>query len=257
MDVTSIGLDKTELTLTAGGETATLAATVLPEDASDKNVAWTSSDTGVATVADGVVTPVSEGSTTITATAGGFSAECSVTVSAANVAATGVTLDQHELTLTVGTPGTLTATVTPENATNKKLTWISSAEAVATVENGVVTPVAMGTATITATTEDGEFSDSCVVTVKEKALDPDDPLSGFTFKIWGGDAEDYIGSEVLNLVPNGDGTYKLIAPTYAVFPSAAAKLIISAPEKLTDEYTVTYSVLLLRTASKEMGRFIF
>lgn len=61
--------------------------------------------------------------------------------------------------------GTLKATLVPENATNKALTWSSSAEAVATVEDGVVTAVAMGTTTITVATEDGGFTDSCTVTV--------------------------------------------------------------------------------------------
>ena len=163
--VTGITLDKNTLEMTAGGETAALVATVLPEDATSKDVTWTSSAPTIATVANGIVTPVSEGSAIITATAGDFSAECTVTVAAAKVAVTGVALDQHELTLNVKETGTLKATLVPENATNKALTWSSSAEAVATVEDGVVTAVAMGTTTITVATEDGGFTDSCTVTV--------------------------------------------------------------------------------------------
>ena len=78
--VTGVSLDKDTLELTAGGDTATLTATVAPDDATDKTVTWESSDTSVATVADGVVTPVAKGTATITATAGDKSATCTVTV---------------------------------------------------------------------------------------------------------------------------------------------------------------------------------
>ena len=81
------------------------------------------------------------------------------------VAVTGVTLDPTSTTLTVGNTETLTATVTPTNATNKSVTWSSSDTNVATVSNGVVTAVAPGTATITATTTDGSYTATCTVTV--------------------------------------------------------------------------------------------
>ena len=163
--VTGVSLNAEELNLTVGEDPVTLVATVEPENAADKTVAWSSSAENVATVENGVVTPLAEGTAIITATAGDFSAECTVTVAAAKVAVTGVALDQHELTLNVKETGTLKATLVPENATNKALTWSSSAEAVATVEDGVVTAVAMGTTTITVATEDGGFTDSCTVTV--------------------------------------------------------------------------------------------
>ena len=79
---------------------------------------------------------------------------------------TGVSLDESSITLDVGGNQTLTATVTPENATNKKVRWASDNEDVATVsEDGVVTAVAGGTAVITATTHDGLFTATCTVTV--------------------------------------------------------------------------------------------
>jgi len=82
------------------------------------------------------------------------------------VAVTGVTLDQATMTLTVGeATGTLVATVAPANATNKSVNWSSSAPAVATVANGVVTPLTAGTTTITVTTVDGGFTATCAVTV--------------------------------------------------------------------------------------------
>ena len=82
-----------------------------------------------------------------------------------NVAVTGVTLDKSEVSITVGKTETLTATITPSNATNKNVSWTSNAKDVATVENGVVTAVAEGKATITVTTDDGKHTATCAVTV--------------------------------------------------------------------------------------------
>lgn len=77
----------------------------------------------------------------------------------------GVSLDKTSLELKVGGSASLTATITPSNATNKNVSWSSSAESIATVANGVVTAVAEGEATITVTTEDGNYTADCVVTV--------------------------------------------------------------------------------------------
>ncbi|MGI5880623.1 MAG: Ig-like domain-containing protein [Syntrophomonadaceae bacterium] len=166
--VSGVSLDKDTLSLTAGGAAVTLVATVSPADATNKNVIWSSSNKAVATVANGVVTPVAAGSATITVTTadGGFTANCAVTVSAATIKVTGVSLDKNALNLTAGgATGNLVATVTPSNATNKNVTWSSSNESVATVANGVVTPVAAGSASITVKTEDGNFTATCAVTV--------------------------------------------------------------------------------------------
>ena len=82
------------------------------------------------------------------------------------ISVTGVSLDESSITLDVGGSKTLAATVTPDNATNKKVRWTSDNETVATVsEDGVVTAVAGGTAVITATTHDGLFTATCTVTV--------------------------------------------------------------------------------------------
>lgn len=92
--------------------------------------------------------------------------KASVSVNQETVAVTGVSLNAEELNLTVGEdPVTLVATVEPENATDKNIVWESKNTAVATVENGQVTPVSMGTTEIIARTEDGSISDTCVVTV--------------------------------------------------------------------------------------------
>ena len=80
---------------------------------------------------------------------------------------TGVSLNPKELDLTVGSKATLTATVAPANASNKNVSWESSNTSVATVDNGEVTAIAAGTATITVTTEEGNHTATCYVTVRE------------------------------------------------------------------------------------------
>lgn len=149
------------------GEQLTLTATVAPSDATNKAVTWSSSDDTIATVTDGVVTGIAAGDATITVTTvdGSFTATCGVTVEAATVAVTGVTVSPTSDSIAVSETLTLTATVAPENATNKAVTWSTSEATVATVEDGVVTGVSAGTATITVTTVDGNFTDTCEVTV--------------------------------------------------------------------------------------------
>ena len=165
--VTSVTLDLTTLSLTEG-ETSTLVATVLPTDATDKTVTWSSSDSSVAAVSDGTVTAIKEGTSTITASAGEKSASCTVTVNKKVIAVTSVTLDQTALFLTEGETSSLVATVLPTDATDKNVTWSSSDSSVATVSEGTVTAIKEGTATITASA--GEKSATCAVTVNKKVI---------------------------------------------------------------------------------------
>ena len=164
--VTGVSLNKTELALEVG-ETGTLEAKVEPNDASNKGVTWSSSNNEIATVNNGVVTAVKEGTTTITVTTaeGGKTATCKVIVNAPQTKpVTNVTLEPNTLTLEVGKSETLTAKVEPSDATNQKVTWESNATNVATVDNsGKVTAVSEGTATITA--KAGEQTATCTVTV--------------------------------------------------------------------------------------------
>lgn len=162
--VEGVELNKNTLELTKG-EKEKLTATITPEDAADLTVTWTSSKTDVATVADdGTVTAVATGEATITVTTtdGSFTDTCKVTVTNP---ATGITLNKTETTITKGQTETLTATVAPDDADDKTVTWTSSDEAVATVdENGTVTAVKGGTATITASTVNDKKA-ACTVTV--------------------------------------------------------------------------------------------
>ena len=166
--VTGVTLNRTELSLPEN-QTATLAATVEPDNATNKDVTWSSSDGAIATVnADGVVTAVAPGTAIVAVTTvdQNKTATCTVTVTPATVSVTGVTLSQDSMSLNKGDSEALTATVLPADATNKNVTWSSSDEAVATVSaDGVVTACGAGEATITVTTEDGGFTDACRVTV--------------------------------------------------------------------------------------------
>ena len=149
------------------GETLTLTATVMPEDADDKTVTWETSDASIATVEDGVVTGIVPGTATITAKAGGRQATCVVTVKKRYIPVTDIILNYYELELEIGKKVTLTATVLPENADKKTVTWRTSSTKVATVRRGIVTAVSEGTAIITAETDD--YSVTCTVTVKSVA----------------------------------------------------------------------------------------
>ena len=276
--VTGVTLDKPTLALAVGGS-GTLIATVEPPNATNRAVTWSSDNTSVATVTNGVVTAVAPGTTTITVNTvdGNHNATCVVTVeydtppqdvvyhftsnfgaytgqaegltgvidasvsafeglevngqtlhgsnystnagstiitlhpsyldTLANgtyavrpvftdgyaegsftvnvqddtVSVTGVTLDKTKLTLAVDKNTTLTATVSPSNATNKGVKWSSSDTSVATVDNsGKVTAKKAGTATITVTTDDGGYTAAC----KVKVTSTDTPSTGDNGNLW-------------------------------------------------------------------------
>lgn len=173
VSVTGISLDKPAMSMKTDDAPVTLKATISPANATNKNVAWTSSKTTVATVSNGTVTPVAAGTSSIMAKTadGGFTATCEVTVTNTVVPVTGLSLDKSVIALSAGgLPAALKATVTPSGATNKDITWTSGDTAVATVADGTVTPVAAGTATITAKTADGGFTATCQVNVNAAAV---------------------------------------------------------------------------------------
>lgn len=168
--VTAISIPSTKAISTGNSEE--LAVTYTPNNANrGKSITWTSNNTSVATVSNGVVSGVSAGSAIITAKSeGGFTATCNVTVS--NVSVTSVSLSSTSETLTIGGTKQLTQTVLPVNATNKNVTWTSSNTSVATVSSsGLVTAKAVGTTTITVKTADGNKTATCSITVQEQTQD--------------------------------------------------------------------------------------
>ncbi len=163
--VRGVSLSESEMTL-GEGDKVLLEPVFDPENATNQNVVWESSDKSVAMVEDGVVTAISAGNAVIEVKTldGGYTAECEIEV-IVTVPVESVSLDQSSLSLTVGGNITLEATVLPDDATDRTVVWHSSNESVAAVEDGVVTAISAGEAVITATS--GEKSASCVVTVQE------------------------------------------------------------------------------------------
>lgn len=175
------GLSLIEDTITLNpGEQAYIMPSVMPNNATNQSVMWLSSNESVATIDDNNIGPADGGKVRITSLTGGsatitaktldgsFVATCEVTVTQT---VTSVLLDQTEIDIYVGDTVSLTATVNPSNATNKNVSWSSDNGSVATVENGTITAVAEGTATITVTTQDGGFTDTCTVTVNAAQIE--------------------------------------------------------------------------------------
>ena len=132
-------LNKFELTLEPG-QSETLVASVKPDNATDKTITWSSSDEDVASVdSEGKVVAKKEGVAVITAQAGDKNDKCKVLVQNASIAVTSVTLDKTEIELEIGASEQLTATVLPEDATDKTVHWSCSNTSVATVSDGMVT----------------------------------------------------------------------------------------------------------------------
>ncbi|MDR1582304.1 MAG: Ig-like domain-containing protein [Prevotellaceae bacterium] len=169
VEVVSVTVTPSTLILKEG-EQQTLTATVEPKDAVDKTVTWSSSAPKIAEIdaSDGEITAKAEGTATITAiTANGKTATCVVTVEKNVIEVTSVTVDPPTLSLKVGETQTLTATVKPQDATYKTITWSSDAPETVDVDTstGEITAKAEGTATITATAVNGKTA-TCVVTVE-------------------------------------------------------------------------------------------
>ena len=155
--ITNISLNKNSLNLTIGNS-STLVATITPTDTTDKkDITWTSSNSSVASVINGKVTAIKAGTTTITATtSNNLKATCMVTVAEQPEYPTGISMIDKKLTLEVGTSYNLVASITPNNALNKTITWESDDTKVARVSSGgKVTAVKAGQALIKAKTANG------------------------------------------------------------------------------------------------------
>lgn len=168
--VEKIELDKSELFLKKG-ESASLNATIFPENASDKSLKWGSSDVSVATVdAYGNVKAEGNGEATVfvSSSDGGFTAYCNVKV---GTPVTGISLDPREFTLeTIGSSFTVKPVISPEDASDLGVVWESAdTKVVSVASDGTVTAIGPGTTTVTATTNDGSFTSNCVVSVKSPA----------------------------------------------------------------------------------------
>ena len=179
--VTGISLSENEITVYTG-QSATLKASVLPENASDQRVLWTSSDENTVRVENGLITAVNGGTALITAETvdGKFKAVCYVTV---NVSAEKIEFDRSGLLLAKGEKAAVKATVLPENTYNKAVIWQSENEEIATVdENGVVTAVSVGKTSVVCKTVVGEVEAVLAVEVYEPVTEI--TLTGEKDELW-------------------------------------------------------------------------
>ena len=164
--VTGMTLEKKSIEVEKG-KTETINAIITPENATRKAITWTSSDTNVATVTNGVVKGISAGTATITATTkdGNFTDTCEVTVM--QNAVTGIRISEKLIDLGMGYKKQITATVMPDDATDKSVEWTSENPEIAAVsDNGTITGKSYGRTVVTATTTDGGYTAKCVVRVK-------------------------------------------------------------------------------------------
>ena len=248
---TGISLNKETLTLKAN-ESEALTATVSPATAENKAVTWSTNNAGVAAVTNsGRVTAISAGVATISArTANGLSATCKVTVNKADEPVdppknepTSIKLDQDAITLEVNGTETLTATVAPETAENRSVTWTTNNEDVATVTiGGKVTGISAGEATITARTSNG-LTETCKVTVRKRELAAQEALkiSGVssltfsksaTFKTEGGSGD----GEVRWSITSGKKYATINAKTGKVLATGIGTVTVKAEKEGDGQY---------------------
>ena len=164
--VTGVSLSYNEYTMGVNSQIQ-LEIVISPLDATNRNVLWNSSNEVVCSVENGLVTALSKGNAIITVTTedGGFQANCVITVIQP---VTGITLSQTNCKLTsIGESIQLEAYVQPEDASNKEVRWSSSNESICVVSQGLVVATGFGTAVVFASSVDGGYMASCIVTVEE------------------------------------------------------------------------------------------
>lgn len=165
--VEGVSLNVDTLSLNVG-DSETLVAIINPSNATNQKVSWLSSDENVVTVVDGIVTAISEGNASVSVVTddGSFMAICLLSVSVPTIAVESVELNQYDLQIVLGNTDfpTLVATVYPDNASYDEIIWTSSDETVVTVENGVLTPISVGTSNVVASVN-GVESAPCSITV--------------------------------------------------------------------------------------------
>ncbi len=265
---TSVTLNKTTASINKGSK-LTLTATMAPTNTTDA-VAWSTDKPAIATVSSaGVVEAKAVGTAIITATTtSGRTATCTITVTSP---ATKVTLNKTKTDVNKGKKVTLTATVTPADSTDSKITWKSSKTSVATVsDKGVVTGKAAGTATITATTANGKTA-TCKVTVKVPATSVKTSAKEYIVKgktknlyatLLPGDSTDKVtwkssNTKVVTVDKNGKikgikaGTAKITVKTTSG-KTAKCTVAVVAKEKKSTKVSLNKSKLNLKVGAMQM-----
>ena len=167
INATSINLNKITTTILVG-KTEKLSVMITPLNVTDKKITWISQNEKVATVKDGVITGKKVGITNIIAkTSNGKTATVKVYVKSNNVSVSGIDIPEKEVTISKNESKIIVATISPSNATNQKIYWKSTNSSIATVKDGKIAGIKVGETTITATTEDGNYSKE----IKVKVID--------------------------------------------------------------------------------------
>jgi len=223
-----------------------LTAVITPDNATNKNMTWASSKADIASVsANGLVKAHKAGEATVTVTTldGAKTASVQIKVTAAAVplppvtSVTGVSLNKSSLTLPVGGKEVLTATVTPHNATNRNVTWSSSNEAVASVDNkGEVTAHKAGEATVTVTTVDGSKTATCKVIVQH--ITNANVEVGEVFAVWSENGRLHIDSPATEMVD-----------IYSINGGLLGRIIKIPGKVVHDLHLSSQSVLIVRGSS--------
>lgn len=210
--VTGVALDKPEVSV-AKGEKATLTATVTPDNADVRTVTWSSSDEKVATVVEGVVTAVAEGTATITVktTDGGFTASCKVTVTAPKAESVTILINEEapkndEFSMMNGRSRRISATVSPAD-TAQNVTFAVADTSVVTIENGLITAVGEGKTAVTATADGA--SKTITVTVTAKSNVPYTTDEGIVIFDGNGTSSGWDQAVVMYEYGQNDGPFKL------------------------------------------------
>jgi len=236
---TSISISSSATTIQAGN-TSQLTATVLPANASNKTVSWSSSNTAYATVnSSGLINAIAAGSVTITATTtdgSNLSAYCAVTVSPSTnpIPVTGITLNTTTYTLVPAQTYQLVATVAPNNASNKNVTWTSNSSNGSVSNNGLVTANNAGNFRITATTQDGGFTANANFTVTVPVTSVS--LATTTYNLTVGQSATLVPTVLPNNATNKSVNYSSSNTSVATVNSSG---VVSALNSGTSIVTVT------------------
>ncbi len=184
IEVTSINFESNSIKLKIGSNyNLRSRMTIKPSNATNKKITWTSSNTSIATVNDGLVTALKAGTVTVTAkSSNGKTATCTFVISnnssTQEVEVTSISFESNNINMNVGKSYNLKSrmTIKPDNATNKTVTWTSSNTSVATVKDGVVTALKAGTATVTAKSNNGKTA-TCTFVIKNSGSTTSDAIS--------------------------------------------------------------------------------
>jgi len=166
-EVEGIQLNKSEITLKAG-ETETLTYTLTPTQVTNPEVEWSSSNSGIVDVTDGVITAKDIGEAEITVTIKNTTIRSSCKVIVEPTPLEGIEIKEDNIEVFVGEQIDIPVLFIPENATKQKINWISSHTHIVSIsEEGIPVAVGIGPSLLTAVTEDGRFHASCRVLVKQ------------------------------------------------------------------------------------------